>query len=155
MSFNHPHTCSTLSFSIELSISPSLEYAVTWNQWNSMDSNLPRISTGVSACGVHRPTSNQIPYRPSNCLSSSEILSGGPWYGNVVRESLESRPGSKFNGFASRNKLMTASTIYVCISGSICQADDNDLCTMWSPPRRLLCRLPWHCAQYRMGWLPL
>lgn len=45
---------------------PSNVYDVMSNQWKSIDRRRPRISAGVSSCGVHNPTNNHTPYRPSN-----------------------------------------------------------------------------------------
>uniref|UniRef100_A0A1B0B376 Uncharacterized protein n=1 Tax=Glossina palpalis gambiensis TaxID=67801 RepID=A0A1B0B376_9MUSC len=93
----------------------------------------PNISTGVSAVGEQRPTSNQIPYRPNCCRSSGDMLSGTKPLGAYAVPavdpllpfffvSADSLPGSKFNGLASLSRLITHSTICICISASICQA---------------------------------
>uniref|UniRef100_A0A1A9VEX1 Uncharacterized protein n=1 Tax=Glossina austeni TaxID=7395 RepID=A0A1A9VEX1_GLOAU len=93
----------------------------------------PNISTGVSAVGEQRPTNNQIPYRPNCCRSSGEMLSGTKPLGVYAVPavdpllpffllSTDSLPGSKFNGLASLSRLITHSTMCICISASICQA---------------------------------
>ncbi|KAI9580074.1 hypothetical protein GQX74_000862 [Glossina fuscipes] len=93
----------------------------------------PNISTGVSAVGEQRPTSNQIPYRPNCCRSSGDMLSGTKPLGAYAVPavdpllpfffiSADSLPGSKFSGLASLSRLITHSTICICISASICQA---------------------------------
>lgn len=156
-----------------------------WNQWNIIASSLPKITVGVFSVGVHLPTSNQTPYLPKSCRSSIVILSKAgmaplpslkslPSFASLVSPSFFSSLASTCGTLASFNRLkkichisikfdfildcknlIMASTIHVCISGSIDHVGDKHLCTMWSPPLRLLCLLLWHCSQYLIGWLPL